>query len=86
MKLLFEVLNINYVITQLTSIGVRGNGLGLSWDKSEELVPAEDQGIWTFDVNYQTDFKGSYCQECGLDDQGFIVKGTAFRFAFKVKL
>ena len=80
------MVNFTYVKTQLTSIGVRGNGLGLTWDKSEQLVPAEDEGIWTFDVNYKTDFKGSYCQECGLDDQGFIAKGTTFRFAFKVKL
>ncbi len=62
-------------------MGIRGNGLGLNFDETTPMVKDEEtDGVWTFDIVYQSDLHGFYSMD---ESKGFIPNGDDFKISFK---
>jgi hypothetical protein len=45
----------------------------------------EEEGFWTFDINYKSDLHGFQCNNCSDPSQGLIPNGDNFKISFWIK-
>jgi hypothetical protein len=50
-------------------MGIRGNGLGLTWTESQPMTLVE-AGLWSFRIEFISDWSGFQCMNCSDESLG----------------